>query len=38
MARKFLVVAIILIFGATLAGCATESGYYDPGRSAGTGA
>jgi hypothetical protein len=38
MARKFLVIAMVLIFGAVLAGCATESGYYDPGRSAGAGA
>ncbi|MBI4644373.1 MAG: hypothetical protein HY743_11775 [Deltaproteobacteria bacterium] len=38
MARKFLVIAMVLIFGAALAGCATESGYYDPGRSAGAGA
>ena len=38
MARKFLVIAMVLIFGAGLAGCATESGYYDPGRSAGAGA
>jgi hypothetical protein len=38
MARKFLAIAMILIFGAGLAGCATESGYYDPARSAGAGA
>lgn len=38
MARKFLIIAMVLIFGAALAGCATESGYYDPGRSAGAGA
>jgi hypothetical protein len=38
MARKILVIAMVLIFGAGLAGCATESGYYDPGRSAGAGA
>jgi hypothetical protein len=38
MARKLLAIAMILVFGATLAGCATESGYYDPGRSAGAGA
>jgi len=30
--------AMVLIFGMALAGCATESGYYDPGRSAGAGA
>ncbi|MEW6657803.1 MAG: YMGG-like glycine zipper-containing protein [Thermodesulfobacteriota bacterium] len=38
MARKLLAMAMILIFGLSLAGCATESGYYDPGRSAGAGA
>ncbi len=38
MARKLLAVAMILIFGLSLAGCQTESGYYDPGRSAGAGA
>jgi len=38
MARKFLVMTMVLIFSAALAGCATESGYYDPGRSAGAGA
>jgi hypothetical protein len=38
MARKLLAIAMILIFGLSLAGCATESGYYDPGRSAGAGA
>jgi hypothetical protein len=38
MARKILVIAMVLIFAAGLAGCATESGYYDPGRSAGAGA
>jgi len=38
MARKLLVIAMILVFGAVLAGCATESGYYDPGASAGAGA
>ena len=38
MARKILAIAMVLILGAGLAGCATESGYYDPGRSAGAGA
>ncbi len=38
MARKLLAIAMILVFGVALAGCATESGYYDPGRSAGAGA
>ena len=38
MSRKFLALAIVLIFSVSLAGCATESGYYDPGRSAGAGA
>ena len=38
MARKILAVAMILIFGVALAGCQTESGYYDPGASAGAGA
>jgi hypothetical protein len=38
MARKFLAIAMVLILGVTLAGCVTESGYYDPGRSAGAGA
>lgn len=38
MPRKLLAIALVLIFGVALAGCATESGYYDPGRSAGAGA
>lgn len=38
MGRKLLAIAMVLIFAATLAGCQTESGYYDPGRSAGAGA
>lgn len=38
MTRKLLVIAMVLIFGIALAGCATESGYYAPGRSAGAGA
>jgi hypothetical protein len=38
MARKLLALALVIIFGVALAGCVTESGYYDPGRSAGAGA
>ncbi len=38
MPRKILAVALVIVFGVALAGCATESGYYDPGRSAGAGA
>ncbi|MDD2900879.1 MAG: glycine zipper domain-containing protein [Syntrophales bacterium] len=38
MARRLLAIAMVLILGVALAGCATESGYYDPGRSAGAGA
>jgi hypothetical protein len=38
MSRKILVLAIAAIFAVSLAGCQTESGYYDPGRSAGAGA
>ncbi|MFA5111705.1 MAG: hypothetical protein WC443_09885 [Desulfobaccales bacterium] len=38
MTRKLLAVAVVVIFAASLAGCATDSGYYDPGRSAGAGA
>jgi hypothetical protein len=38
MARKILAIAMILIFGLNLAGCVTESGYYDPGRSTAAGA
>jgi hypothetical protein len=37
MARKILAVALVVIFGAALAGCATD-GYYSPERSAGAGA
>jgi hypothetical protein len=37
MARKILAIALVLILGVTLAGCATD-GYYDPARSAGAGA
>jgi hypothetical protein len=38
MARKLLVLAVILVFSISLAGCVTESGYYSPERSAGAGA
>ncbi len=38
MIRKVLVVALVLVFGATMVGCQTESGYYSPERSAGAGA
>jgi hypothetical protein len=38
MNRKFLAMAIVVLFTVSLAGCATESGYYDPARSAGAGA
>ncbi len=38
MSRRILVLAIVAIFTLSLAGCQTESGYYDPGRSAGAGA
>ena len=38
MSRRILALAMVVIFGLSLAGCQTESGYYDPGRSAGAGA
>ena len=38
MNRKWLAMAIVVLFAVSLVGCATESGYYDPGRSAGAGA
>ncbi len=38
MTRKWLAMAIVVLFAVSLAGCATESGYYDPARSAGAGA
>jgi predicted small secreted protein len=38
MTRKILALAIVVIFALALAGCQTESGYYDTGRSAGAGA
>lgn len=38
MTRKWLAIALLVIFAVSLIGCATESGYYDPYRSAGAGA
>jgi hypothetical protein len=38
MLRKILVIALVFIIGVSVAGCATESGYYSPERSAGAGA
>jgi predicted small secreted protein len=38
MSRRILALAIVAIFTLSLAGCQTESGYYDTGRSAGAGA
>ena len=38
MTRKWLAIALVVVFAVSLVGCATESGYYDPGRSAGAGA
>jgi predicted small secreted protein len=38
MNRKWLAMAIVVLFAVSLAGCVTESGYYDPARSAGAGA
>jgi hypothetical protein len=38
MNRKWLAIALIVIFTVTLAGCVTESGYYSPERSTGAGA
>jgi len=38
MNRKWLAIAIVVLFAVSLAGCVTESGYYDPARSAGAGA
>jgi len=34
MSRKFAAIALVIVLAATLAGCATESGYYSPERSA----
>lgn len=38
MSRRILALAMVVIFTMSLAGCVTESGEYDPGRSAGAGA
>jgi predicted small secreted protein len=38
MTRKCLAIACVVLLVVSLAGCATESGYYDPARSAGAGA
>jgi hypothetical protein len=38
MTRKWLAIAGVVLFAVSLAGCVTESGYYDPARSAGAGA
>ena len=38
MTRKWLAIACVVLLAVSLAGCATESGYYDPARSAGAGA
>lgn len=38
MFRKTLALAIVIILSISLAGCQTESGYYDPARSTGAGA
>ncbi len=38
MTRKWLAIAIVVFFTVSLVGCATEGGYYSPGRSTGAGA
>jgi hypothetical protein len=38
MTRKWLAIVCAVLFAVSLAGCATDSGYYDPARSAGAGA
>jgi len=38
MTRKWLAIACVVFFAVSLAGCVTDSGYYDPARSAGAGA
>jgi hypothetical protein len=38
MARRWLAIAILVLFTVSLAGCMTEGGYYSPGQSAGAGA
>ena len=38
MTRKWLAIACVVLLAVSLAGCVTDSGYYDPARSAGAGA
>jgi len=38
MTRKWLAIAGVVLLAVSLAGCVTDSGYYDPARSAGAGA
>jgi hypothetical protein len=38
MSKRFLAIPIVVFLAVSLVGCATDSGYYDPGRSAGAGA
>jgi hypothetical protein len=38
MNRKWLAMAVAVLFAVSLAGCVSDSGYYDPARSAGAGA
>lgn len=38
MTRKWLAIALVVVFTVSLVGCATESGYYSPEQSAGAGA
>ena len=38
MTRKWLAIASVVLLVVSLAGCVTDSGYYDPARSAGAGA
>ncbi len=38
MTRKWLAMAVVVLLAVSFVGCATESGYYDPARSAGAGA
>jgi hypothetical protein len=38
MPRKWLAIAVVVLFTVSLVGCATEGGYYSPGQSAGAGA
>ncbi|MEJ2671916.1 MAG: hypothetical protein P8168_06910 [Deltaproteobacteria bacterium] len=38
MTRKWLAIALVVLFAVSLVGCATEGGYYSPGPSAGAGA